>query len=238
MRRKDRRADGRGRDPWKAAFFGLTAAALIAGVAWALLGSSLLVVRSVQVSGSGQVPKATVLAAAAVRIGTPLVRVDVSAVARRVERITLVQSARVSRSWPDTIVISIRPRTAVLAVRAGGGYDLIDAYGVVLSRTAKRPDGMPVLLSPAGPATGLRGNPAVYAAGTVVRALPGRLRNLVSAVRAAGPGRVTLLLRGGMTVVWGGTGRAAAKASELAILLRTRAQYYDVSDPGTAVTRR
>ena len=238
MSRRERRANRGGRDLWKAAFFGLTAAALIAGVAWALLGSSLLVVRSVQVSGSRQVPRALVLAAAGVRIGTPLVRVNTGAVARRVERVTLVQSARVSRSWPDTIVIWVKRRTAALAVPAAGGYDLMDAYGVVLTTTAKRPADLPVLQSPGGSVAALRGNPAVFAAGTVVLGLPSRLRRLVVAVRASGPGGVTLLLRGRVTVVWGGTGRAAMKASELAILLRTGARSYDVSDPGTVVAKR
>ena len=47
---------------------------------------------------------------------------------------------------------------------------------------------------------------------------------------------MTLDLRGGITVLWGGADRPAPKAAELAILMRTRASYYDLSDPGTAVT--
>jgi hypothetical protein len=47
---------------------------------------------------------------------------------------------------------------------------------------------------------------------------------------------VTLHLRGGITVVWGSTGRAAAKAAELQILMPTRASFYNLSDPYTAVT--
>jgi hypothetical protein len=47
---------------------------------------------------------------------------------------------------------------------------------------------------------------------------------------------VTLDLRGGITVLWGGTDRPEPKAAELAILMRTRATYYDLSDPGSAVT--
>jgi cell division protein FtsQ len=230
-------AGRRRHDPWKAAFFGLAVAALIAGIAWALLGSSLLVVRSVRVSGARQVPRAAVIAAAGIRIGTPLIRVDTGAVARRVEQLTDVQSARVVRSWPDTVVILITGRTAVLAFPAGHGYDLVDRYGVVLGWRQKRPPGMPVLQSALAVAA-LRGNPAVFAAGTVVRGLPASLRRLVTAVEATGPWAVTLLLRGGRTVLWGGAGHAVAKASELVILLRTRARYYDVSDPGTVVTRR
>jgi cell division protein FtsQ len=223
-------------DPWRAAFFGLVAVALVAGVTWALLGSSLLVVRSVQVNGPARVPKAAVIAAAGIRLGTPLIRVDTGVITRRVERVTAVQSARVTRSWPDAVVIWVTARTAIVAVPARGGYDLIDRYGVILS-WRQRPAGLPVLRG-AGLATALRGSHAVLAAGAVIAGLPRSLRRLVAAVRAPGAQSVTLLLRGGRTVLWGNAGRGAAKAAELTILLRTQARYYDVSDPATAVTRQ
>jgi hypothetical protein len=38
-------------------------------------------------------------------------------------------------------------------------------------------------------------------------------------------------------VVWGSPRRGAQKARELVLLMRTHARYYDVSAPGTAVTR-
>jgi cell division protein FtsQ len=228
-------ARARRHDPWKAAFFGLVAVALVAGIAWALLGSSLLVVRSVQVNGAPRVSRTAVLAAAGIKLGTPLIRIETGAIARRVERVTAVQSARVSRSWPDGVVIWITGRTAVFAAPARGGYDLVDRFGVVLGWRSRRA-GLPVLRS-AGPATALRGRPSVFAAGTVVAGLPTALRRQVTGVRATGPQAVTLLLRGGQTVLWGNAGRAVAKAAELVILLRTHARYYDVSDPETAVTR-
>jgi len=75
-----------GLNPWKAAFFGVAAAGLIAGVAWALLGSSFLVVRSSPAVTGSAVRGLTVLAAAGIRTGTPLIRIDTRAAARRVER--------------------------------------------------------------------------------------------------------------------------------------------------------
>ncbi len=237
---------GKRRDLWKVAFFGLAAVALIAGVAWALLGSSFLVVRTVRTTGS-QVPRATVLGAAAIRLGTPLIRIDTGAIARRVERITQVQSAKVTLSWPDAIVIWTKRRSAVFTVRSGSGYDLVDSYGVVLRWTASRPAGL-IALKPArsqtvaggqagaGQPGQLHREPAVLAAGAVVRTLPTWLRGRVSAVQADGPADVLLILRGGIRVRWGSPGRGSAKASEMAILLRTKAGYYDVSDPATAVT--
>jgi len=234
--RRAGRVLGGWRDRWKAAFFGIAVVALAGGVAWALLGSSFFVVRSVQVTGGGGIPRSRVLAAAGIRIGTPLVRVDTTEVARRVERITQVQVARVSRSWPDTVRIWTRRRTAVFAVPVAGGYDLMDRFGVVLGTAARRPAGLVVLRSAGSAATRLRGSKAVYAAGLVVRGLPGWLRAEVTAIRAPGAAEVTLILSDGATVVWGGPAMGAEKARELAILLRTGARYYDVSDPAAAVT--
>jgi cell division protein FtsQ len=227
----------RGPDPWKAAFIGLAAAGLIAGVAWALLGSSFLVVRSVRVTGSA-VPRATVLAAAGIRTGTPLIRIDTSAAARRVERITQVQSARVTLSWPDAVVIWTRQRTAVFAMPAHHGYSVVDSYGVVLRWSVRPPSGLVRLSQPGSVAGTPRRNRSVLAAGAVVRNLPRWLRGRLVSVRADGPADVILILRGGIQVRWGSPGRGAAKASEMAVLLRTRAAYYDVSDPATAVTGR
>jgi cell division protein FtsQ len=223
-------------DPWKAAFFGVAAVALAAGVAWALLGSSLLVVRSVRTIGPGHIPRSQVLAAAGIPLGTPLIRIDTGVVARRVEQITQVQVARVTRSWPDAVVIWTRRRTALFAVHTGHGYALVDAYGVTLGTAASPPARLVLLTVPGLAAARLRGSREVLAAGSVVRQLPGWLRRRVSSVQAAGTADVTLLLRGGITVRWGTPGRAADKAREMATLLRTRARYYDVSDPTTAVT--
>jgi cell division protein FtsQ len=229
----------RRRDPWKVAFFGVAIVAILAGTAWALLGSKFLVVRSVEVTGPAAVSRAEVIADAGIRLGTPLVRVNLATVARRVEQVTLVQSAQVRRAWPDKIVISVQERTAVLAVPHGGGYELIDKSGVILRQAARRPHGMPVLHPPAAASpSSLRGNPAVLAAAAVLRELPVRIARSVRTIDAPDADTVTLRLRGGITIVWGGTAQRAAKARELAILMRGHARYYDVSDPQTPVTGR
>lgn len=226
------------RNPWRAALFGFAVLALAGGIAWALLGSSFFVVRSVEVTGAGPVPRSAVLAAAGIALGTPLIRVDTATAARRVERITLVQSARVACSWPDAVVISVVPRTAALAVRAGSGYDRVDRFGVVLGWASQRPPGLPLLDLASSQVGPLRGDPAVRAAGTIVHELPSWLLKRVIAVRAPGPAAIILFLRGGVTVAWGGAARTGAKAGELAVLLRTGNHFYDVSDPATAVTGR
>jgi cell division protein FtsQ len=227
-------------DGWKAAFFVLAAAAIIAGAAWALLGSRFLVVRSVQVTGTGpQLGREQVLAAARVPLGQPLIRVNDSAVARRVERLTLVQSAQVSTSWPDTLAIVVRLRVQVFAFAASSGFDVIDRFGVTMRQTARRPAGVPLLIASApgtqpGP---LRGSPAVQAAATVLGQLPHQVRRQVRAVTAVTAADVSVRLADGTTIVWGDTSRASQKAAELAVLMRRHARLYDVSAPGTAVTK-
>lgn len=225
-----------GPGPWKAAFFVLTAAAIVAAAVWALLGSSLLVARSVRVTGAPGTQRAEVLRAAGITPGTPLIRIDTAAVARRVEQITQIQSAQVSRDWPASVVITVQERTPALAVPSDGGFALIDRFGVVLGHVARRPPGLTVLASPPADLASLRGSPAVQAAVTVLRQLPPSIRRMVRAVAAPAADAVTLDLRHRVTVRWGGTDRPAAKAAELAILMRTRASFYNLSDPDTAVT--
>ncbi|HEY7145223.1 MAG TPA: FtsQ-type POTRA domain-containing protein [Streptosporangiaceae bacterium] len=231
------RRDARASELWRTACFVFAALAIIGGLAWALLGSSLLVVRSVQVTGTHLVTRAAVLRAAGIQRGTPLIRVSGSAVARRVEKLTPVLSARVSRDWPDKIVIAVRERQPAFAVAVPGGYGLMDRYGVVVRTVPARPAGLP-LLTAAGPdGSVLPGRPQARAAATVLRELPAKLRGRVRRVSAPAADAVTVRLTRGVTIVWGSTGSAAQKARALSILLRTGARYYDVSDPVVAVTK-
>ena len=229
------RAVAQGASRWRTAFFALAGVGIVAGVAWALLGSRLLVVRSVAVSGTRLVPKSEVADVADVPLGTSLARVDPAAVARRVESIRQVASATVSKSWPDGLAITVRERVPAVAVRmAGGGYDLVDPAGVIVRWARAKPAGLP-LYATSVPGGALRGDRSLTAAAAVLGELPPWLSKSVASVTASGP--VTLRLRDGKTVVWGGTGRAAVKARELAILMRDPARYLDVSAPGTAITR-
>jgi cell division protein FtsQ len=228
----------RASERWRAACFVFAAVAIVGGLAWALLGSSLLVVRSVQVTGVHLVSKAAVLRAAGIQHGTPLIQINGASVARRVEKLIPVQSAQVSRDWPDKIVITVQERTPAFAVAVGGGFGLIDESGVIVRELPAKPSGMP-RLTVSVPASGvsLRGSPAVRAAVLVLHELPAKLRDRVRTVNAPSADAVTVRLSHGVTILWGGSDRAAAKARELSILMRAKAHYYDVSDPTIAVTR-
>jgi cell division protein FtsQ len=234
----------RARTPWRAAFFALAGAGILAGVAWALLGSRLLVVRSVTVKGTHLVTAAQVVAAADVPLGTPLMRVNTTQVAQRVEGIRQVASATVAKDWPDHLVITVRERVPVVAVRmAGGGYDLVDPDGVIVRWSVGRPSALPLFLTTL-PGGALRGDPGLAVTSAVLGELPSWLSKTVTEVAVAGSGavsaaaeQVTLYLRDHRTVVWGGADAAAQKDRELAILLHESARYFDVSTPGTVVTK-
>jgi cell division protein FtsQ len=232
----------------------LASAGILAAIAWALLGDRLLVVRVITVSGTHLVAPAQVREAAGVPAGMPLIRVDATQVAARVETIKQVASVRVNKDWPDGLSITVTERVPVVAVRmAAGGYDLVDHDGVIVTHERAKPTALP-LFQTAVPASQLHGNRDVTTASAVLAELPAWLHREVTkvAVTAADggasgkggveeakipAGSVVLSIDRGQTVVWGGSDMATMKAGELAILMRDRASYYDVSDPQTAVTR-
>jgi len=215
----------------------LAAAGLVATAGWVLFGSPLLAVRSVTVSGTHLVPRSEVLAASGLVPGTPLIRVNTARAAARIEKISQVSSAQVTRSWPNRLVIVVRERTPALVLPAyGGGYDIADADGVVLKRVTRRPADLPFYPTVA-PEGALRGDPDLAAAVAVLSELPAQLRRSVISVIAPNPDQVTLRLAGRITVLWGDTGRAAAKARALAVLMRAHLHYYDVSAPGSVAAR-
>jgi cell division protein FtsQ len=235
--RSRRSRSARQRRSWRIAFFALAMTGVVALGVWALYGSRLLVVRSVTVSGTQLVPRSAVLAAAGVDPGTPLIEVNAGQVASRIDAIRQVSSTRVSRSWPDRLVIVVRERIPAVAVTApGGGFDLVDADGVIVRWAGRRPASLP-LYSLTVPVTSLRGSPDLSSAAAVLAALPAHLGHSVQSVTAPTPDQVTLQLSGGITVVWGGADRMAAKAQELTALMRTHSSYYDVSAQGVLVTK-
>jgi cell division protein FtsQ len=222
---------------WRVAFFALAAAGIVAAAVWVLFGSPLLVVRSVSVSGTHLVSRSEVVAASGVQLGTPLIRVNAARAAARIAAIPQVRSAQVTRSWPNRLVIVVRERTPELALPAyGGGYDLVDADGVVLQRVARRPADLP-LYPTVAPEGALRGNPDLAAAAAVLDELPATLRHSVTSVIAPEADQVTLYLAGGITVLWGDTGRPGVKARELTVLMRGHMRYYDVSALGSVAAK-
>ena len=200
---------------------------------WVVLASSLFAVRQVTVTGQSRLTQAQVLRAAAVGDGTPLARIDTAAVAHRVRRLPQVAQATVSRTWPHGLHIVVLERRPVVAVPQARGVLLLDGQGVALGVAARLPARVLRLDVPDGTEAG----PATKAALRVLDGLPAGLASRLHAVRATSAEQVTLLLRGGRQVLWGGDEDGPAKAAAVTALLAMHGTVFDVSAPGV-VTRR
>jgi cell division protein FtsQ len=107
---------------------------------------------------------------------------------------------------------------------------LVDRDNVAFRTVSSAPKHLPRLLVSAS------GAPAAAAA-LVAGALPASILAKLSTVSAPTEESVTLALRDGRSVLWGGTDRSADKARLLAVLLKQPGRYFDLSDP-SAVTSR
>jgi cell division protein FtsQ len=212
--------------------FLLLSVALLGGALWLVYFSPLLVVRQVAVTGHQQLPSEQVVAAAQVPMGTPLARQDVEAIARRTTTLPAVQAASVTRTWPDTITVTVTERRPLLAVRKPGGFALVDPEGVAFAESGSVPDG--VVLAEVNPTD----RPLLQEVGTVAVALSGDLGRQVSVLAATDAQRISLKLKSGVTVNWGSATDSALKADIVAALLKSgRAGSIDVSSPHNPAAR-
>ncbi len=209
---------------------------LLAGVlTWVVAFSSLFGVGPVTVHGNHLLSAAQVRAAAQIRTGTPLVRLDTADITRRIERLAEVESAQVSTSFPSTVTIDVVERSAVGYVRDGDAAELVDRDGVRFRKVSSAPADLPRFVLPDG-APARRTGAAVAA---VAGALTPALRSSVQSIEALDPSSITLVIQRGRIVRWGSAARNADKVRILPMLLaRRHVAQIDVTDPDQPFTRR
>ncbi len=212
---------------WRPAFLGLLTVGVVGSAAWLVFFSSVLGVRDIQVTGNLALPVQQIRQAAGVADGEPLATVDVAEVENRLRRIRQIESVVVSRGWPGTLVVKIVEREPVAVLPVAGKFALVDRHGVVTEVRQVAPPTLPALRVDRPQA----GDPATGAALTVIGALPQSLVPKIAEVLAPSPETVSLRLKDGRTVVWGGPDRPADKARILTTLLKRPADSYDVSSP-------
>jgi cell division protein FtsQ len=206
---------------------------LTVGVIWLVFLSSVLTVKHVEVQGDRQLSQQRILDAANVPTGTHLAQLDLEAIRSRVSALAPVKRVDVSREWPDGVLIKVTERKAVAVVAIGGRYQAMDADGVLFRDYQRPPVGMPQVVSTSG-----AGSEALAQAARVISALPSGLAPRVDHVAVRGVDQISLVLRGGATVIWGSDDQSGVKAQVLAKLLPHPARVYDVSVPGQPVTSR
>jgi cell division protein FtsQ len=205
---------------------------VIVMVVWLVGFSSALGVKQVDVRGAYNVTVAQVRAAARIRHGTPLARLDTAAVTRRVEDLPVVAAARVRVSYPSTVLITITERTPTGYIAAGSAAVLVDATGHQYLRVPQPPRGLPRFDIPLGApaATG-------QALATAAAALTPGLRSRIGVLQAGSATTIVFVLTDGRVVLWGSADRSAQKARVLSALLNQPGTQFDISDPDVAVVR-
>lgn len=210
-----------------------TLAALI-GFVLAGAYSPLMALRTIEVVGANRVPADQVTAALEDQLGTPLPLVDLAAVREELSRFRLIRSYAVESRPPGTLVVRIVEREPIGVIPSRGGFDLVDAAGVVILSGDEPQAGYPAIAAS-------RGSPGFAAAAAVVESLPAGIRTQLTTVTAATKDDVTLTLDGGARVVWGSAEESNYKAVVLAALMVGHpvgdVDEYDVSSPDSAVLR-
>jgi cell division protein FtsQ len=200
---------------------------------WVVFFSPWLTVDTVKVTGLTTLRQQQVLSAARVPIGTPLMRVDLSAIERRVEAVPAVDSASVHRSWPHSVTIAVTERQPLAAIDDGGAWWVMDHEGVLFRRTPRPVGHVPVVrLGPRADAA------ARQEVASVISALPAPVLADVRRLTAKTMDSITLDLAGGTKVIWGSAAESARKVQVLGVLLKdVTASTYDVSVPEQPTTR-
>lgn len=211
----------------------LAAAVLGAGV-WLLGFSSVLDVRTVAVERSARalLTERQVLRVAGIPTGQPVARVELQAVADRVATLPEVAEVTVTRSFPHTVTVDITERTAAYAVKADGGYRLVDASGVSYHRVESVPRGLVAVTAPGADRALLTG------LAEVVAVLPTEVRDHLTRIEAPTRDQVTLVLRDGVRVIWGSPQDSQLKGEVAVVLLAVKGvRTVDVSAPSHPTTR-
>jgi cell division protein FtsQ len=199
----------------------------VVALGYLLFFSSLLGVRSIEVSGLHRVTKAQVLELAQIRDREPLLSYNTGAAEERIGALPQVARVEVGRSLPSTITIEVVERTPLAYFAAGDGIRLVDRTGVPFHRVDKPAKSLPELRVSKAAAS----DPSTRAAMTVLAGVPEKLRTKVRVIAAQTPGSIELTLAGGKVVNWGDAEQLDRKAHVLAALLSQPGEVYDVSSP-------
>lgn len=216
--------------PRGVAVLGLLVLCLVAGAANWVIRSPFLSLRRVVVVGASS----SIFSGTGLRKGIPLWTVNLEGTTTHLLRTTpWLQSATVSRVFPDELLIRATPRHAIaLVTTTGGGIFGVDPFGIVLPEGAQGEASLPYLTGVVAPTKvyGRISSADGKSALTFLRDLPSGIRREASEL-AIEKGSIDLYLLDGTRVLVGGGTSLAVKARELDAILR------DAAGKGLTVTQ-
>jgi cell division protein FtsQ len=174
--------------------------AVVSG-AWGITRTPLLDVDHLRVTGASRTGEQAVIGASGIELGDALLTAPLGRAAHRIADLPWVQTVRVRRSWPGTVVLTVVERTPVAAIPAQGGqWVLVDAESRQLE-VVKDPDpkltrvDAPPVVAELG--TELTGRTSAVL--QVAASIPATLHDQIASLRPADGGAVegTVRLRNG-----------------------------------------
>src|SRR5690606_13529362 len=131
---------------------GVALIVLVAGTLGAAY-SPLFAVERITVVGASALDPAELQDALADPVGTPLRPVDDSAVKEALLAVPLIEPYRLEARPPHALVLRLVERTPVGVIESEAGYTVVDAAGVALSTTSRKPGSQPLLVVEGGTET-------------------------------------------------------------------------------------
>ena len=190
-----------------------------------------LAVKVIEVKGCQEIDSNSVVLLFGVRLGEPLLRVDLKKVRDRLLTHPVIKDAFVVRELPDTLRITIEERTPAAALM-GRDFALVDIEGVVLSYPAAYTGNYPVITGVTSiPEVGdvaLEAVPALEAMRDMISSgFPGKER--ISELRVCGE-RFLVSLTGSGTLLVLPRGKVPAALARLTQFVKSG--FFDVRAPG------
>lgn len=199
----------------------LLAVLFAAELMYAVLSSPRLAVREVIVRGD---PRLAQVVAASISLppNTNVLRAPLEEVKRQVEGIAAVGQARVGRSLPSRLVVTVERREPVAVIRRDDAAVLVDREGIRFSLPEERGWGLPELVAPdilSGDPAGDRGKGEVDLLLRVLQKLGNDPRIRATRLQLASDGKIEVLLDSGTRVSMGTEEQLSAKVRLLAAVL-------------------
>ncbi len=140
-----RRSQGRKRLLWLG---GATALLMLVVLVVGLAHTPWFGAQAISVTGSHpRTPDSAIVDAAGLEHHPPLISVNPGAVARRVESLPFIASAKVKRNWPDGVQIAVTERAPVVQMAGPGtSWSLLDGHGRTLQQVPGRLPGLVVYI--------------------------------------------------------------------------------------------
>lgn len=126
---------------------------LVAG--YVLLRSPLFEVKKVLVRDNHFLSEERIRSAADIGLGVNIFKLDLASAAANLTLIPMLKEAKITRTLPSTVVITVKERVPLGLLPTGDGFIEVDEEGVCLIKTGAGAPGLPVITGVQGEVAGL-----------------------------------------------------------------------------------